>query len=114
MGSMSRTVEEGVALWKCHLCERSSKDKSIMRHHIETHFPDLDGLIAQSMRAVVDDFGSRVWKCEVCSKTNKDKTNIRKHVETHFEGFEHHCPLCGKQSKSREAMRKHMSNYHKS
>ena len=37
--SMSRTVEEGVALWRCHLCDRSSKNKFIMRHHIETNFP---------------------------------------------------------------------------
>jgi len=73
----------------------------------------LDDLIAQSMRTVVDDFGSRVWQCDVCNRTNKDKTNTKKHVETHFQGFEHHCTLCGKQSKSREAMRKHMANYHK-
>jgi len=75
---------------------------------------DLDELIAQSMNAVVDEYGNRVWKCEVCSRTNKDKTNTSKHVETHFQGFQHHCSLCGKPSKSREAMRKHMANYHKS
>ena len=35
--SMSKTTVEGLALWVCHLCERSSKDKSIIRHHVETH-----------------------------------------------------------------------------
>merc|ERR1712179_655917 len=37
--SMSKSTVEGVALWMCHLCERSSKDKSIIRHHVETHYP---------------------------------------------------------------------------
>ena len=76
-------------------------------------FADLDALIVQSMKMVVDDFGRSVWKCDVCNRTNKNKINIKNHVETHFQGFEHHCHLCGKQSKSRDAMRKHMSTYHK-
>jgi len=62
--SMSRTVEEGVALWKCHLCERSSKDKSIMRHHIETHFP-----------------GQNV--CQYCGQASKTRKSLRMHIANH-------------------------------
>jgi len=62
--SMSRTVIQGAALWKCHLCERSSKDKSIMRHHIETHFP-----------------GENI--CPHCGQASKTRKSLRMHMANH-------------------------------
>ena len=26
------------AMWKCDVCSRTNKDKSIIKHHVETHF----------------------------------------------------------------------------
>ena len=62
--SMSRTMVEGVALWMCHLCERSSKDKSIIRHHIETHFPGRN-------------------ECPYCGQPSKTRKSLRMHISNH-------------------------------
>ena len=59
--SMSKTTVEGVGLWVCHLCERSSKDKSIIRHHVETHFP-----------------GRNV--CSMCGQPSKTRKALRQHM----------------------------------
>ena len=61
--SMSKSLVEGVALWMCHLCERSSKDKSIIRHHVETHFP-----------------GRNV--CPLCGQPSKTRKALRQHMAT--------------------------------
>ena len=62
--SMSKAVEHGVAVWRCHLCERSSKDKSIMRHHIETHYP-----------------GQNV--CQYCGQASKTRKSLKMHIANH-------------------------------
>ena len=59
--SLSRTVVEGVAMWMCHLCERSSKDKSIIRRHIETHFPGAN-------------------ECPYCGQQSKTRRSLQMHI----------------------------------
>ena len=62
--SMSRTVMEGVSMWKCHLCERSSKDKSIIRRHIESHFPGVN-------------------VCPYCGQPSKTRRSLQMHILNH-------------------------------
>jgi len=69
--SMSKAVEHGVAVWRCHLCERSSKDKSIMRHHIETHYP-----------------GQNV--CQYCGQASKTRKSLRMHIANHHSARNTH------------------------
>jgi len=69
--SMSKSLVEGVALWMCHLCERSSKDKSIIRHHVETHFP-----------------GRNV--CPLCGQPSKTRKALKMHIATQHGQQAHH------------------------
>jgi len=62
--SMSRAIVGGVSVWKCHLCQRSSKDKSIIRRHIESHFPGCN-------------------ECPYCGQPSKTRRSLQMHILNH-------------------------------
>lgn len=62
MISECMSKDSGGNVWVCHVCQKSNKDKSRIRSHVETHF---DGY-------------SHV--CTVCGRSSKSREALRKHM----------------------------------
>ena len=58
-------------VWKCTLCEYTTKSKTHMTEHVESKHVD-DGL---------------AYTCKFCPKTTKSRSGLRLHVNKHHKQF---------------------------
>jgi len=74
---------------------------------------DVDEVLADYMKKVVDENQAQLWQCVECGKTSCYITNIKDHIEAkHLEGFQFQCPECPKIVKTRASIRVHMKSAH--
>ena len=65
--NMKRVDNDGVGLtmWQCMLCQKTNRDKTIMKHHVEIHFPQFTHPCVDCGNAYKT---RRTLKLHVCSR----------------------------------------------
>ena len=58
--------------WQCLLCGRNNKDKSIVKHHVETHFPGY------------------AQQCPHCQNMMKTRKSLKMHIIREHSGRKGH------------------------
>ena len=58
--------------WQCLLCGRNNKDKSIVKHHVETHFPGY------------------AQQCPHCQNMMKTRKSLKMHIIREHSGRKAH------------------------
>ena len=87
-------IEKTEGIWKCKMCEKTTKQKGEIRDHAEIH---IDG---------------NSQSCHICSKKFPTRHNLQMHIYSiHSELVS--CDLCGKSGMTKGASYKHKERNHK-
>ena len=66
--SMMTVVDDfGNRVWKCEVCNRTNKDKTNIKKHVETHFQGFE------------------HHCPICGKQSKSREAMRKHMSNYHK-----------------------------
>ena len=90
---LSNLIEKYSGGWKCKVCNKTVKNKSIIRQHAEIH---IQGVI---------------HSCSICKKTFSTSSLLRAHVNNiHLKLY--FCKDCGKEDMNKITVRNHKNNCH--
>ena len=84
---MARVYKEELAsnLWKCTVCQKEHKSKTLIRDHVEVVFyrQRLTPLALFLLFPQAQHFKSIEYSCDHCGKVYKTRDSFKKHVAVH-------------------------------
>ena len=86
-------IEKYENLWKCKVCEKTSKQKGNIKNHVEMHIEGMS------------------HACKICGKTFPNRLGVQVHISNiHTQLMA--CEVCGKADMNKLTYRSHKRRYH--
>ena len=92
---IEQIVERNEGLWNCKVCGKTSKKKTHIKQHAETHI------------------AGRVNNCHICNKPSSTRASLNFHISNYHSGLSFTCNYCSKSWVTRDAFNKHNRFVHK-
>ena len=92
---IEQIVKRNEGLCNCKVCGKTSKKKTHIKQHAETHI------------------AGRVNNCHICNKTSSTRASLNFHISNYHSGLSFTCNFCSKSWVTRDAFNKHNRVVHK-
>ena len=89
---IEQMVEKNEGLWKCKVCGRTAKQKSMIKRHAEIHIPGV------------------THACHVCNKSLSTRNSLKTHIIDAHSKQLFSCNICGKSEMNKIGFKNHKLN----